>query len=67
MKQISIVWYGKDGEEISRTRTRDEDTPKNRRDLHDYIVGDGEQVACTEGLDAPEDWDQYDLVSEEVA
>ena len=67
MKQITIIWIGKDGEEISRTRTGDEDTPENRADLHDYIVGDGDGVAFTEGLDAPEEWDQYDLVGEEVA
>lgn len=66
MKQITIIWIGKDGEEISRTRTCDEDTPENRADIDQYIDNDG-HCFCTEGLDAPDDWDQYDLVGEEVA
>jgi hypothetical protein len=66
MRQIVIVWIGKDGEEISRTYTGDEDTPENRKDLYDYIVGDGDHEACTEGLDAPDGWDQYDMESVEV-
>jgi hypothetical protein len=64
MKQITIIWIGKDGEEISRTRTGEEDTPENRKELHDYIVGDEDHGPFTEGLDAPDGWDQYDLVGE---
>ena len=60
MKEITIIWIGKDGKEISREYTGDEDTPENRAALEEYIND------TTEGLDAPEGWHQFDLVGEEV-
>lgn len=60
MKEITIIWIGKDGKEIGREYTGDEDTPENRAALEEYIND------TTEGLDAPDEWDQYDLIGEEV-
>jgi len=61
MREIVIIWLGKDGAEISRTHTGDEDTPENRADLEQYIND------TTEGLDAPDGWDQFELIVEEAA
>lgn len=64
MKQITIIWLAGPHwslVEVGRTNTGDEDTPENRADLEQYIND------TTEGLDAPEDWSEYDLIGEEVA
>lgn len=59
--KLVIRWLNKMGGEISREHTGDEYTQENRAALEEYING------TTEGLDAPDGWDQFDLVGEEVA
>jgi hypothetical protein len=60
LKVIKINWIDKDGNVISSTITNDEYNEENVSDLTQYIND------TTEGLDAPNEWDQFDLVAIEV-
>ena len=61
MEQIVIIWLDAMEEAIKKSYTGDEFTHENVAELEQYIN------STTEGLDAPEEWDQFDLVGEEVA
>jgi len=65
--KIQIIWYNFAGVIIGRSLTDDEYTAENLEQLGREISGSDGHTGSTEGLNAPDGWDQYDTEPAEVS